>query len=216
MVKKIKRAKKKVQKPKAKKTNKNLLLVVGLALLIIFFGLVICFTNCPVNKKFVGLKPLNISNQVERVVEKVYKNGEVKQFAFYLNGKKLAVQSFAKDGAYKGTKGSIPDGLVYEYYKKNSLKAESRYEKGKRNGVERVYYPEGQLMGLLYFKNENLDPKAFVYYVSGELYSQWRYDAAVKKGTAFFYYKNGTKIIESECNTGDQYFNLVNRIQLEG
>jgi antitoxin component YwqK of YwqJK toxin-antitoxin module len=219
MVKKVKKSKK-TRLPKNKKKhfkfNKNL--IIALVILILVIGAVIIgIDSCANQGKFTSQKPLNIPGQVVRTISKIYRNGDVKQYTFYFEGKKIATQNFKKNGAYANTSGRIPDGLIREYYDKAHLKAVARYEKGKRNGVERVFYQQGQLMGMLYFSEEDLTPKAFVYYPSGELYSQWRHDKAAQKGKGYIYYKDGTLLIEVEFKDGNEYLDMLNnKIQIEG
>lgn len=219
MVKKVKKNKK-TRLPKNKKKsfkfNKNLIIV--LVTLILVIGLVIVgVDSCASQGKLIFQKPLNIPGQVVRTVSKIYRNGDVKQYKFYFEGKKIATQNFKKNGAYACTSGRIPDGLIREYYDKDHLKAVARYEKGRRNGVERIFYQQGQLMGLLYFNEENLTPKAFVYYPSGELYSQWKHDKTAQKGKGYIYYKDGTLLIEVELKDGNDYLDMLNnKIQIEG
>lgn len=219
MVKKTKKNKKTKSvksKKNAVKFNKNLLVAIIVFILVVG-ALIIGVNNYALQGKLVLQKPLNIPGQVVRTVSKIYRNGDVKQYTFYFEGKKIATQNFKKNGAYANTSGRIPDGLIREYYDKDHLKAVARYEKGKRNGVERVFYQQGQLMGMLYFNEENLSPKAFVYYPSGELYSQWQYDKAAKKGKGFIYYKDGTLLIEVDCKDGNEYLDILNnKIQIEG
>jgi len=212
---KVKKISKKIIKSKPKKINKNLIATIGLIALVFLGGFFVYQRNATL-KNIAEIKKAVLEFPVIRKESKTYRNGNIKQLVFSIHGKKIATQTYKKDGSFKKSCGFIPDGMAYEYYPNKRLKAEASYEQSKRNGAERVYYPNGQLMALLNYTNEELTNRATVYYENGALFSRWRYDLETKTGTAYFYFKDGRLAIEAVCNSGLQFLDLVNKIDLQG
>ena len=99
----------------------------------------------------------------------------------YDNGsKKLLVK-------YKGSDKTIVERTTYSE-NGDTLLFEKPLDKIK---MEKVYYSNGQIKEIINYKNEKMDGKYVLYYLSGNLYMKGKYKDGIRAEQWFQYFENG-------------------------
>ena len=75
------------------------------------------------------------------------------EFIFYSGEKEVARQVVGEDENLVSKAGTIPDGIVSEYYESGELQFEFSYKNGKYEGISREYYKSGKLSAETNLKN---------------------------------------------------------------
>jgi len=124
------------------------------------------------------------------------------EFVFYSGGKEIARHKGDTNGTIIKRSGTIPDGLVKQYYDDGSLFGEWNYKGGALEGISKVYYPKsGELKNEWSFKNNKLEGISRSYYKSGKLGEESNYKADKLDGVTKNYYEGGK--LKSEYNFKD-------------
>ncbi len=72
-----------------------------------------------------------------------------------------------KEGCYLNGETAIPDGPVIYYFENGNIWKEHNFNKGKRDGESKVFYPSGQFYYSEQHSNDELHGKRMVYYENG-------------------------------------------------
>ena len=109
-------------------------------------------------------------DQVEGITVNAIKNpnNTITSF-FYSAGKEIAQQVRDRDGAIIKATGTIPDGIVREYYESGKLKEVSNYKNNKREGTSKWYYEDGVLRAERPYKDDKLNGIVKWHYTTGSL-----------------------------------------------
>ena len=83
------------------------------------------------------------------------------------------------------------EGLVKTYYENGDLRAEANYKNGNLEGFVRYYYENGNLSSEENYKNGKLDGLSKTYYENGNLDSEANCKEGEPEGLVKTYYQNG-------------------------
>lgn len=123
----------------------------------------------------------------------------------YLNskGKEVARELCDETGKVTKTIGTIPDGVIKEYYEDGALLAAYNYRGGKLEGTSKGYFRNGTLRGEWTYKNGKLEGKIMTYYTNGILNLELTYKNDVRDGISKFYNKDGKLSYEWRHKVGE-------------
>ncbi|MFZ4520678.1 MAG: toxin-antitoxin system YwqK family antitoxin [Bacteroidales bacterium] len=116
--------------------------------------------------------------------------------SYFPNGKKLA------EGNYLDEKRDS----TWQFYSESNgtLVSVESYVAGLVNGLSKIYYPEGGLSELYYFKNGVKDGLWEQYYLDGKLKLRGAYKSGEKQGSFKTYYNSGHVMMDGQYNHGHQ------------
>lgn len=101
----------------------------------------------------------------------------------YPNGKTESVVTKIND--------TILDGISLYYYSDGSLKEQTEYGFGKKNGIHCKYYKNGQREFRVNYKDGSRHGTSYWYYENGQIKEKSNWLNGKEFGDAFFYYENG-------------------------
>jgi antitoxin component YwqK of YwqJK toxin-antitoxin module len=150
------------------------------------------------------------------VVRKITVNDGTGVTAVYYNGNtEVPREVFDKDSNLVKSQGSIPDGVVKQYYtsgvvmaefsykndrkdglvKKYSengkLRQEMEYRAGRKNGLTRDYFNDGKPSQESMYEAGKLNGVTKVYLANGKLFEEITYKNDVREGQSTTYYESG-------------------------
>jgi antitoxin component YwqK of YwqJK toxin-antitoxin module len=164
-----------------------------------------------------ALKPLDpVLKKAIEVIRKtieVFENGNPKERVFYCEGKEVARKTYDENGESTEVTGTIPDGVVKEYYQDGKLVIELTYKDNKGNGPSKEYYESGKIKRECSYVDNNLDGPIKDYYENGQLAADGYVKTGKQEGILTRYYENG--IIQSIVNWKDGKQDGLARIYYE-
>ena len=83
------------------------------------------------------------------------------------------------------------DGLRKVFYENGQLKEEFNYKEGKKDGLRKAYYENGKLRLKTNYKNDKLDGLFELFYENGQLRVEFNYKEGKKDGLRNEYHENG-------------------------
>ena len=86
------------------------------------------------------------------------------------------------------TKKGLIHGKMIGYYENGDTMSYSTWNEGKREGVEKAFYPNGKLEGLIYLKNGKPDGKMISFYESGNIDRKGTYRDSLLNGELVAYF----------------------------
>ena len=119
-----------------------------------------------------------------------YKNGEIKTFVIFKNGK--------RNGVYKS------------YYEDGTILLESMYINGVQEGFEKCYYNNGKIKEENNFKNGERNGVCKTYSKDGQLLLEITYRAGLRNGQYIEYYEENEKIKTKGEYKSTSVFNVRN------
>ena len=149
----------------------------------------------------------------EPIVKSVKNPDETMSMIFYRGGTEVAKQTRNRKGIIVETIGTIPEGIIKEYYESGNLMEETNYKNGKREGISRWYYETGILKGERNYKEDKLDGIIKWYYDTGSLGTEFNYKNGKLEGLTKLYWENGNLKAEHYYENGKregtnkQYYN---------
>lgn len=111
-------------------------------------------------------------------------------------GKEIARELCDETGKIVKTTGTIPDGIVKEYYKNGALLADYYYKGSKLEGTSKGYFQDGTLRGEWNYKNGKLDGTLKNYYPNGKIQVEIEYKNDKRDGVTKTYNENGNLTYE--------------------
>ena len=63
---------------------------------------------------------------------------------YYLGDRQIASESYDLNGVLVYCSGSVPDGVVRQYYGDGTVKEQTEFRDGSAHGKSTKYYPEGE------------------------------------------------------------------------
>ena len=79
-----------------------------------------------------------------------------------------------------------------EYHADGQLKIEGSFDDGKRNGVWKAYFEDGQVQSQYTYKAGMRDGKCIVYHPSGQVYFEGQWEKDQKVGVWTYFNEDGT------------------------
>ncbi len=148
--------------------------------------------------------------------------------SFYIDGKEVAEQTLAANGATLELLGDIPDGPAKEFDDNGQVRSEAYYKDSQLHGeliryddkgrvVSKENYIKGQLQGtaayysyydndymqtIASYKNSQLDGKWQSFFANGSLYVEAIYKSGKLQGTRIMRYPNGKIDCEENFENG--------------
>jgi antitoxin component YwqK of YwqJK toxin-antitoxin module len=80
------------------------------------------------------------------------------------------------------TNGTLPDGLVKEFFDNGLTYFECIFKDGKRHGTSRIYYETGKINVEKQYCDGMLNGRAYVYYPTGRLREEFYYVKDIENG----------------------------------
>lgn len=101
-------------------------------------------------------------------------------------------------------KRGVRQGLERQWYSNTALMQESAYDEGKRHGLTRIYYPSGSLMDEIPYDNGQMHGLRKQFYETGALMSEKFYlkGKGVEEGGEGKYYEHAEAMRETSQQTG--------------
>jgi antitoxin component YwqK of YwqJK toxin-antitoxin module len=147
-----------------------------------------------------------IATQEERngelTVKRVQNPDQTITKIFYRGGSEVAQQTRGNNDVILETTGTIPDGIVREYYQSGALMEEAPYLNGKREGMSTWYYETGIVKGKRLYKAGKLDGIIKWYYTTGSLGTEFNYKNGKLEGLTKLYWENGNLKAEDYYENG--------------
>ena len=139
------------------------------------------------------------------VVRKLVQNPDGTQEAVYQKeGKEVAKELLDEDGSVVKRVGTVPDGLVKEFYAGGAVREEAYYKDGRKEGVARFYNKKGVVRGEFNFKNGKQDGLNRTYYPDGELLKEITFKDGKLEGVNREYAKDGKLLFEANFKDDKQ------------
>lgn len=110
---------------------------------------------------------------------------------YYCNDKEMAADVFRKDGTIIHRTGSVPDGIVTEYYSDNSPRKTVPFKNGLEHGLCTVYYPGGEIFEENQYKQGFLNGSSKTYRKNGQPWVEANYRDGKLHGPFASYHDNG-------------------------
>lgn len=170
------------------------------------------------------INQLDSENQKQGYWEKRYPNGNLVYAGYfkndvpvgimnryYENGNMQAQMNYSQDGIYSETKLYYEDGKLsatgfyyktlkdsiwkyYSYYT-GTLVSEERYVKGKKNGIQKSFYPTGSTAEEIEYKDNYKEGTWKQYFEDGNIKMVSKYNLDMVNGRYTFYYPDGVVYI---------------------
>jgi antitoxin component YwqK of YwqJK toxin-antitoxin module len=121
---------------------------------------------------------------------------------FYSEGKEIAQQVRDRDGTIIKAIGTVPDGIVREYFESGKLKEVSSYKNNKREGTSKWYYENGVLRAERPYKDDKLNGIVKWHYTTGSLGTEFNYTDGKLEGLTRLYWENGNLKAEDYYKDG--------------
>ncbi len=124
--------------------------------------------------------------------------------SFYIDGKEVAEQTVAANGATLELLGSIPDGPAREFDENGQLRAESEYKDNKLHGELVRYDEKGRtIIREQYVKGQLQGPaRYYAYTAEGMVETQAEYKNAQLNGEWVTYFPNGVPCVKAFYQNG--------------
>lgn len=116
--------------------------------------------------------PSLASGELTRKITQQYERGTTKELTYYDDDREVAKESFNETGRLIEKTGTIPDGVVREYFSNNSPKSEYTFKDNKRNGPMKWYY---EVSGKLWYTGNYVNNLR-----EGE-FREWAEDGTLKR-----------------------------------
>jgi antitoxin component YwqK of YwqJK toxin-antitoxin module len=137
-----------------------------------------------------------INNKPAGTMKRYYEEGPIKAvLVFDKNGETSKAKIYYNNGELIGEgnyAGNVKDSTwnYYSYYDK-VLSCKETYNKGKKNGITRNYYPKGNLSEELEWKNDLKDGIWIQYFQNGQKKLVSKYVQNIRTGDFMMYYDTG-------------------------
>jgi len=117
---------------------------------------------------------------------------------YYCGDRQVASESYDLKGVLVYCSGSIPDGVVRQYYGNHRVKEETEFRDGRAHGRSTKYYPEGETLEESTYTRGMKHGPAKTYLREGQLWLEAHYKNGKLHGTFTSYHDNGN--VESEVH----------------
>ena len=115
--------------------------------------------------------------------------------SYFFEDKEVFSETLDENLEIISSKGTLPDGIVREFFSNGLIYFECSFKNGKRHGISKIFYETGKINVEKEYKNGLLDGRVFVYYPNGRLREEFYYKNDLENGRRLKYYPNG-KILE--------------------
>ena len=144
------------------------------------------------------LIPAVVFGEVVRKATAFHPNDVIKEITYFENDVEKAKEIYDETANLLEIRGSIPDGLVKEFYDDGKLKREYNYKNNKRDGIGKEYDEEGKLWSEWNYKNGEKDGISREYYNNGKLRAENNLKNGKPEGLCRLYYENGKLYAEAD------------------
>ena len=121
---------------------------------------------------------------------------------FYTENEEVARTVVDKHYDVIKREGTIPDGMVRQYYDSGRLLAEAAYANNMRHGLTTLYHEDGSLWLEIQFHNDRAQGQTREYYPNGVLFKETAFHNGTLEGLSREYYENGQLKFEWEASGG--------------
>ena len=115
---------------------------------------------------------------------------------YYVNDKEVYQETLDKNLDIEKHSGTMPDGIVKEFFENGKVYFECEFKNGLRNGICKIYFENGKVSIEKFYKDGMLEGKARVFHPTGRLYKELSYVDDIQDGKEVKYYPDG-KVVES-------------------
>ena len=110
---------------------------------------------------------------------------------YYCGDRQVASESYDRNGLPIYRSGSIPDGVVRQYYGNGTVKEETTFRDGKAHGKSIEYYPRGEAFEESTYKSGMRDGPTKIYLREGLPWIEASYKNGKLHGIFLSYHDNG-------------------------
>jgi antitoxin component YwqK of YwqJK toxin-antitoxin module len=138
-----------------------------------------------------------------------YSTGKIKTISMVSgNGKKAVTTSYFTNGRKMAAGNYLNEkkDSTWQFYSESNgtIVSEEQYSAGQINGISQVFYPEGGLSEIHYYKKNIRDGRWEQYYLDGKIKLRGSYKAGEKQGNFQTWYNSGQLMITGQYNGGHQ------------
>lgn len=120
------------------------------------------------------------------------------------DGKEVAKEHYDTKAALTGKTGSIPDGLVKEYFEDGKTMSETNYKNNIKEGPAKYFYKSGKVFSEFTYKNDKTDGVVKTYYENGKINTERTIKENIPQGESKMYYENGNLRISGTWKDGSR------------
>jgi len=124
---------------------------------------------------------------------------------YYCGDRQVASESYNLNGVLVYCSGSIPDGVVRQYYGNGTVREETEFRDGRAHGRSTRYYPEGETLEESTYKRGMRHGPAKTYLREGLLWLEAHYKNGKLHGNFTSYHDNGNVESELHYRNGEPY-----------
>lgn len=109
-----------------------------------------------------------------------------------------------RDGIFFDKNDNPYSGVYIEYYASGGKKVETTISNGVKNGVTTLFFEDGVINEVRYYKNNQMDGTWLTFDHNGIKTAEARYDAGIKEGKWFIWDEKGTLRYEMLYSKGNK------------